>query len=386
MIQSIDQSYDYKKKTKKEIDLKISQLSASKLPFAAEGFVATNTKDAIVEAKGGGGGGGTSVIPNPTGIPAAYLDTVQIGDTKYQVQQITHTPGNVNDVLVYKGGGGVDNEYVNPETLNVNHTPVADMYDPTKNQTTAYDSAYALNDKVIYQNKMYNCTTAVKSRAGEWNSDYWTQALEWNDQDTYTEGMKREYQGAMYECVVATATVGEFKDDEWNDVSASYEAYSETAVYNPSFSKVKYNGDFYTASASYKGTGGAGSFNALYWTETSVENELNNIFKSIALVPAGSSITTDANGYLRFTMTQTGTVKPLSLYGGNQQPNTGAYFELVASSYAGATGTLIVKVTDNEGALLKNETLTCYMSALLGLYYAGPGTITAVTQVVDQPQ
>ena len=47
--------------------------------------------DAITQ--GGGGGGGTTVIANPTGTPTADLDTVQIGNTIYDI------PGS--------GGGGV---------------------------------------------------------------------------------------------------------------------------------------------------------------------------------------------------------------------------------------------------------------------------------------
>lgn len=352
MIQSIRQSYDFKKFLKKS------------------------------------GGSGTEVIPNPEGVAQAYLDGVKIGDTKYLVQQVDRETGTVNDVLIKDPGRTVGNKYVNPKTLNIDLSAIAPEYDPEKNPASASVSAYPRGTKVTYNNNLYTANTDIEAEAGDWESAYWTKYSNWDETQTYAEDAIVVYDGVPYQCVVATATVGSFVSEEWNDVSASFEEYSAIHVYYRNISKVEYNDEFYIANNNYKGTGGVGPFTNIYWNETTVEQDIttavNGVIKSKALVPAGSSITTDANGYLRFSMSVTGAVNILGIRASGNQPNTAAYFELVASSYAVANGDIIVKVTDNTGALLKNETLTCYMTNLLSVLYAGSGTISSVSQVVDQ--
>lgn len=41
------------------------------------------------------------------------------------------------------------------------------------NDTYSSTSTYALNDRVVYQNTLYKCTTAITT-AEEWNVEHWT--------------------------------------------------------------------------------------------------------------------------------------------------------------------------------------------------------------------
>lgn len=253
---------------------------------------------------------------------------------------------------------------------------IADTYNPNKT------SGYNIGDLVIYEDKLYKCISTVSVGAGEFDSTKWDAIPTYDSTQTYNEYDYVIYEGVPYRCDEANTT-GDWDSSKWTDVSIEFAEYDETASYYTG-SRVEYDGGYYKANATYTNAGTVGEFNTNRWSETTVEEIINELRpKSFTLIPAASSITTDANGYLKWTVQTTGGMTPLALIGGNTQPNTGAYFELCASSYMWATGQLIVKVTDNTGAPLKNTTLNAYMAGLLTLVYLG-STITSITQVANE--
>lgn len=91
------------------------------------------------------------------------------------------------------------------------------------------ETQYYLNDIIIHDGKCYYLKG--KSMPGPWNPDEWTEcplsklliydaiAPIWNVYTPYGEGKWTVYRGHLYICIVEQATIGQFKDDEWQKVS-----------------------------------------------------------------------------------------------------------------------------------------------------------------------
>lgn len=254
---------------------------------------------------------------------------------------------------------------------------IAEAYDPN------LSSPISVNDLKIYDNTLYRCKQAIPVNAGEFDPTMWDQVPDFDETATYNTGDNVEYAASVYRCDEDNVT-GEFDLTKWTAVPQDYPLYDERETYYAGFSKVTYGDHYYVAGSNYQQSGVVGPFNHSKWEATTVEAELDKCkLKTFPLIKASSSITTDNNGYLRWSITANGVTTPIAIYGGNNQPNTGAYFELCATSYMSSKGTLVVKVTDDTGAPLKNTQLNAYMAHLLTVVYYGTGTITAVTQVID---
>ena len=338
MIQSIVQSYDYKKKIKT------------------------------------GGGEGTTVVANPTGTAQAWLDQIKIGEEIYQTKQVPRTLEE-DKVLISDPNQETGTKWENPKNLHTNLDSVADEYDETKNPSNHI--AYKLGDYVIYDNDLYKANQSISTKAGPFNEDMWDMATTYDTQETYALGDITVYNGDLYKCTSETGATGEWDATKWEIQYPS--SYNPSASYYTEGTVVEHNGDYYQANATYENAP-VGSFDVLKWTKTNVASNIGAPFKTFSLIKASSSATTDANGYLKFSITATGgSVYPVGLSTSASQPNTGAFFELVRSSYVGEDNTIVVKVTDNTGAAMTSATLSAYMTSLLSVVYIGTGTITAVS-------
>lgn len=339
MIQSIVQSYDYKKKIGK-----------------------------------GGGGEGTTVVANPTGPAQAWLDKIKIGNDIYQTKQVPRTLDE-DKVLISDPDQETGTKWENPKNLHTNLDSVADEYDETKNPSDHI--AYKMGDYVIYDNDLYKANQTINTKAGPFNEEMWDIATTYDAQEQYALGDITVYNGDLYQCTSEEGATGEWDSTKWTLQYPS--SYNPAASYYTTGTVVEHNGSYYQANATYANAP-VGSFDVLKWTKTNVASNIGAPFKTFTLIKTTSSVTTDENGYLKFTVTATGgSILPVGLTASDNQPNTGAFFELVRSSYMGEGNKIIVKVTDNTGAPMKSATLSAYMTSLLSVVYMGTGTITAVS-------
>lgn len=252
---------------------------------------------------------------------------------------------------------------------------VADPYNPEKNPNDHI--AYRMGDFVTYNGELYKANQTINTKAGAFNEDMWDMATTYDTQEQYELDDITVYNGDLYKCISESGATGEWDATKWEIQYPS--SYNQAASYYTPGTVVEYNGDYYKANATYENAP-VGAFDVLKWTNTTVASNLGAPFKTFALIKSSSSATTDANGFLKFSVTATGgSVYPVGLSVSASQPNTGAFFELVRSSYAGEGDKIIVKVTDNTGAAMTNATLTAYMTSLLSVVYMGTGTITAVS-------
>ena len=252
---------------------------------------------------------------------------------------------------------------------------IADPYNPEKNPSDHI--AYRMGDFVTYNGELYKANQTINTKAGAFNGDMWDMATTYDTQEQYELDDITVYNGDLYKCISESGATGEWDATKWEIQYPS--SYNQAASYYTPGTVVEYNGDYYKANATYENAP-VGAFDVLKWTNTTVASNIGSPFKTFQLIRAGATATTDANGYLKFSVTATGgSIYPVGLSASDTQPNTGALFELVRSSYVGEGNKIIVKVTDNTGAAMTNATLTAYMTGLLSVVYMGTGTITAVS-------
>ena len=252
---------------------------------------------------------------------------------------------------------------------------ITDPYNPEKNPSDHI--AYRMGDFVTYNGELYKANQTINTKAGAFNEDMWDMATTYDAQEQYELDDITVYNGDLYKCISESGATGEWDSTKWEIQYPS--SYNQAASYYTSGTVVEYNGDYYKANATYENAP-VGAFDVLKWTNTTVASNLGAPFKTFSLIKSASSATTDEHGFLKFTVTVTGgSVYPVGLYTSDSQPNTGAFFELVRSSYVGEANKIIVKVTDNTGAAMTSTTLSAYMTGLLSVVYMGTGTITAVS-------
>lgn len=320
------------------------------------------------------GGGGGTVIANPTGPAQAWLDKIQIGDDIYQTKQVPRTLEE-DKVLISDPDQETGTKWENPKNLHTNLDSVADEYDETKNPSDHI--AYRIGDYVIYDNDLYKANQTINTKAGPFNEEMWDMATTYDAQEQYELNDITVYNGDLYKCTSETGATGEWDATKWEIQYPS--SYNPAASYYTAGTVVEHNGDYYQANATYENDP-VGTFDVLKWTKTNVANNIGAPFKTFSLIKSGATATTDEYGFLKFTITATGgSVYPVGLSTSDSQPNTGAFFELVRSSYVGEASKIIVKVTDNTGAAMTSATLSAYMTGLLSVVYMGTGTITAVS-------
>lgn len=164
---------------------------------------------------------------------------------------------------------------------------IADAYNP--NRTTGY----SIGDVVIYEDKLYKCTSPVSVGAGEFDNTKWDAIPTYDSTQTYNEYDYVVYEGVPYRCDEANTT-GEWDSSKWTDVSIEFAEYDETATYYMG-SRVEYDGGYYRANATYSNAGTVGEFNTNKWAETTIESLVDGVkvIKTSALL---NELSTDANG------------------------------------------------------------------------------------------
>lgn len=166
---------------------------------------------------------------------------------------------------------------------------IADAYNP--NKTTGY----SIGDLVIYEDKLYRCSSPVSVGAGEFDSTKWDAIPDYDSTQTYNEYDYVVYDGVPYRCDEANTT-GEWDSSKWTDVSNEFGEYSETAIYYQG-SRVSYDGGYYKANATYSNAGTVGEFNPSKWTATTIETMLEGVKVKTATVSL-NGLTTDENGLI----------------------------------------------------------------------------------------
>lgn len=184
------------------------------------------------------------------------------------------------------GGGG-----------SVDLSLIADVYNPER--TTQYPA----NDMVVYEGKLYRATTATLPSAGEFNSTMWDKIPDYDSTQTYNNYDYAVYEGQIYRCDESNVT-GEWDSSKWTEVSAEFPEYNSSEVYYAyGSSKCTYEGDFYKTNSSYVNSGTVGEFKPLRWTETTVEEVINNSKLKYIQLCSTADIETDANGFLTNSLT-----------------------------------------------------------------------------------
>lgn len=231
MIQSIVQSYDYKKKI-------------------------------------GKGDGGTTVVANPTGTAQAWLDQIKIGEEIYQTKQVPRTLDE-DKVLISDPDQETGTKWENPKNLDIDLSCIADDYDETLNPSNKL--AYKVDTYVIYNRDLYKSKFPIYTKAGAFKSDMWDMATTYDAQEQYALGDITVYNGDLYKCTSETGATGEWDATKWTQqFPSSYNiAFS---FYNPG-SVVEYNGDYYQANATYENDP-VGPFDATRWSKTQVATNL----------------------------------------------------------------------------------------------------------------
>ena len=219
----------------------------------------------IAIAKKYGGDGGTTVVANPEGTATAELTKLKVKNTIYSIPE---------------GSGTVD--------LGL----IADNYNADR--TTSYPTG----DMVVQNGKLYRATSETKASAGTFDPTMWTELETYDPTHTYNEYDEVVYEGVPYRCDEANTT-GEWDASKWSDVSVNYPEYDSTSKdYYGWGSKVEYDGDFYVSST-FVPTGAVGEFDATKWTETTVEEVINNQPKiKSAVICTDDLLATDENGFV----------------------------------------------------------------------------------------
>lgn len=233
MIQSIVQSYDYKKKIGK-----------------------------------GGGGEGTTVVANPTGPAQAWLDKIKIGDDIFQTKQVPRTLDE-DKVLISDPNQETGTKWESAKNLDIDLSCIADDYDETKNPANRL--AYNLGSYVIYNHNLYKARFSIYTKAGAFNPDMWDIVTTYDAQETYAIGDACIYNGDPYKCTSEDGATGEWDSSKWTQ--------QHPMSYNISFSNyypgnmVEYAGNYYVANATYENNP-VGPFDATRWSKTQVSSNL----------------------------------------------------------------------------------------------------------------
>ena len=215
--------------------------------------------------------GGSNVVANPEGSATAELTKLGVGETIYSIPQ---------------GGGGT-----------VDLGLIADNYNPDRT------TAYPVNDMVVNNGKLYRATSETPVSAGNFDSTMWDEIPTYDPTQTYNYYDVVVYDGVPYSCNESSVT-GEWDASKWTDASATFPTYDSSASYHPyGGSRCSYESKFYKTNATYQNNGGVGEFNPSKWTETTVEEVINNQKVKVAQICSNSDLATDANGFVTNALT-----------------------------------------------------------------------------------
>ena len=187
----------------------------------------------------------------------------------------------------YGGGGG---------SGTVDLGLIADNYDPDRT------TSYPVNDMVVEDGKLYRATSETKASAGTFDPTMWSKFDDYDSTQTYNTDQIVVYEGTPYRCTENGVT-GDWDATKWADMSSYFTEYDETSTSYYSYgSMVEYDGDFYR-STTFTPTGAVGEFNTSNWTETTVEEVINNQKVKIAQICSNSDLATDENGFVTNALT-----------------------------------------------------------------------------------
>ena len=246
----------------------------------------------------------------------------------------------------YGGGGGT-----------VDLGLIADNYNPDRT------TAYPVNDMVVNNGKLYRATSETPVSAGDFDATMWDEIPTYDPTQTYSAYEVVVYDGTPYRCNESDVT-GEWDASKWTDVSADFPTYDSSASYYPyGGSRCSYESKFYKTNATYQNAGGVGEFNPSKWTETTVEEVINNQKVKVAQICSNSDLATDANGFVTNALTLPQGVIVSVQTSGNMLA-LGKTF-LVQYFYGVVNGSLTFKIRllDTDGTPLANKSAGTFSDA-----------------------
>lgn len=219
-----------------------------------------------------------------------------------------------------------------------------------------HTTAIPVGQLAFYEGEIYRCKSRVNINAGAFDSTMWDIVPDYDETQTYNTYDFVVYDGKVWRCDESSIT-GEWDPSHWTDVTINWDEYDPTSKsYNASFSNCIYEGDFYTANATYQPQGTVGAWEPSKWDHTSVEREIDRVkVKSVYKDLAG--VVTDEYGLFDLSaLAIQGNIiemNPLP-YGGQLPMGTNGYI----FTRINRDKIMLESITAGVRAVVANETLT----------------------------